>query len=683
MENYVNRCADSETVRCRVLKRYVYECENGTTLKRKLPKAPILSIVAVEYDTAELLDLRSKMQEGRIVWEVPEGNWNVHIFTCETGSAEGALTEEEETEAEEILPTAAPTAPSGRINMLNYDTCLRYFRETCGVLLDRLGETAATVRLLVCRDVQFGGENRRMWSEDFNEVFREKFGFDPAPFYPCLFDDVGDNPAYYRALLMRCRAAMLSEGYMKAAADFAAGRGLVSTGYAIESKATACSWFCGDAQMLHRYTTAPGVSMPFGYAYGLNGVKVAAGAADGLGKGLLCADMFRRYPALTDTMLYKETLNVLSRGANLIMAHLGEDREKKSAPEDNSTPQSLLDTLFHNRAAMDYTEFCARSQMLLRGGTHICDIAVLYPIHSIHANAYLFELPENGFEYPATPEMADYMADMNNLLAYCGTDAEFLHPEILAEKCYAENGLLCRVADDRTERFSVLLMPAMTVCSVRALRTAAKFFDCGGRVLATGVLPEHAVEGEEFDGEIRDLCTHIFGTAATDRNTMEISFENGNENGGKAVFLMPTETAADGVLTVDAATLKTALQSLNYAPDVILTAPPVCRYSGMASYSLSVYRKYGIDQKVIKLGYLNILHKRLDLCHLWFLTNTTEKDCEDDIYLRGTHTPEEWNPYRGKIRRLSPETVQTRGDTYTKIRLTVPANSAVFIVSEE
>ncbi len=686
MEAYLNANPENaEEIRCRVLNRYLYECTDSAVFRRKLPKSgKLMSVVALELDTAEILDLRDYVRDEdgvpMLEWQVAPGNWQVQAYVCMTGEEDAVLTEESGSES---APGNAQPAKTGRINMLDYDVCIRYFRETCGILLDSLSDDSrAAVKLFVSRDVQFGGKNRRMWSDDFNEVFRRMNGFDPAPIYPCLFQDAGDKPAYYRALLMRCRASLLADGYMKAAADFAAGRGLVSTGFAIESKATACSWFFGDGMLLHRYATAPGITMPFGYMYGLNGIKVAAGAADGFGKGLVCVDMFRRYPVLRDEMLYKETMNVFVRGGNLIMAHLGEDREEKATQEDENAPQSLLDSLFsHNRAAQDYAEFCARAQMLLRGGQHISDVAVVYPISSLHAYSYLFDVSERGFDYPATPENADYMADMNNLLAYCGTDAEFLHPEVLAESCYSDGGMLCRASGGTSGRFQVIMLPANCFASVRALRVITKFFDDGGRVIATGMLPSCALEGEEYDEEVGQLCVHIFGADAADRNNYNDVFENTSEGGGRSCFLMSNETAGDGVLVVDAELLRDALRAMDYAPDVILVNAPVMKYSGMVAYSLSVYRRFEMDKRLAHTGSVGCLHKRNDLCDVWYLANTTDKAYEDDVLLRGVHLPEEWNPYRGKVRHLPFEIVSCRGEVYTLVHLTMEAQTSTFLVS--
>lgn len=655
---------------CHILKNYEHECVAGETFTRALtPDETLMSLSAVEIDTGEILDLRSCItEEHRIVWQVPDGNWILHRYVCERD------------------PNAV------QINMLHYDTCVRYFAETCRPLLDSLPDDArGSIRMMICRNVQYGGKNRRMWSEHFNEEFQRRYGFDPAPYYPCLFQDLGPASLHYRALFMSCRAAMLTDGYMRAAADFCAARGMFATGFAIESKATACSWLFGDGQLLHKYSYAPGISMPFSYMYGLNGVKVASGAADGFDCGLVSADMFRRYPRLNEDTLYRESINVFVRGVNMEMVHVGRDREDAlQAPDPDQS--GLLALFTHNRAAEDYTDFCSRAQLLLRGGRHVCDIAVLYPIHSLHAQTYLYDFSQSGFEYPSTPEDADYMTDMNNLLTYACTDAEFLHPSVLTDSCYSEDGCLYRNTGEHGGRFYTVILPGCDVISLYALRMLAGFFACGGRIIATGCLPRHAFElnapircsGQEnapYDEEVRALCERIFGSAAVERHTFSDIYENRSAAGGAAYFIPSTRTDADGISVVPAAQLAGVLEQLGYPPDVYFVDPPKIEYSGVLGYNLPTFQKVGVGEKLLHSGSVGCLHKKNALCDVYFLSNTTDAPYQNDILLRGIHQAEEWNPYRGKTHKIPHEFVRFRGECYTRIRPTLSPGSCTFIIS--
>lgn len=671
MEAWLSRNPDlASTMECRILSEYEHVCIAGETFRRSLDSEGVLmSLVAVEADTSEILDLRTYItEENFLEWQVPEGNWVIHRYVCE------------------------PDHEAHLIHMMDYDICRQYLNKTAGALLDALPEEAAqAVQILICRNVQYGGKNRRMWSERFNEVFQAQFGFDPAPYYPCLFQEAGPSSFHYRALLMSCRAAMLTDGYMKAAADFASARGMTVTGFAVESKATACSWLFGDGQMLHKYSSVPGISLPFAYLYGLNGIKVAAGISDGLERGLVSADIFRRYEGLTDELVYRETMNAFVRGVNLLMAHLGEE---SGSPVCSATSEKLplSEMLSRSRAAEDYTDFCSRAGLLLRGGRHVSDIAVLYPIHAIHARTYLYDFAQQDFEYPAVLENADYMTVMNNLLTYACTDAEFLHPDILADHCHSDHGVLLRDTGEWGGRYSIVILPGTDVISVRAMRMLAKFFDDGGRILATECLPVRSFEMEhpiaptssdetDYDAEVRTLCAHIFGEDALDTGVIREVYSNKSASGGVSCFIPAITTAVDGTDMVPAAAMTDILHSFRIHPDFHFVRPSKIEYSGVIAYDLPTFRKIGVDVRLARAGSLGCLHRKTALCDVFYITNTTDDPYENDMLIRGRHAMEEWNPYKGKAHRIPCETVRWNGEVYTLLRLSLPASSSTFLVS--
>ena len=56
----------------------------------------------------------------------------------------------------------------------------------------------------------------------------------------------------------------------------------------------------------------------------------------------------------------------------------------------------------------------ARVQTMLRGGRHVADIAMLYPICDLHGKVNLYFSPVNGYEYPALLSKSDYMTVINS-----------------------------------------------------------------------------------------------------------------------------------------------------------------------------------------------------------------------------------------------------------------------------
>lgn len=678
MRDYISALGDAKkNVVCNVLVKYDYACTEGQVLKRKL-RVPetLMSLVAVNDDDLTILDLRQYIKDGDTMeWTVPDGNWNIEEFVCE------------------------PDVDSNAINLMDYDISSEYLKRTFHELLDHLGykEGKETpIDVFIYRNVMYAGKNHRMWHKDFNKIFTEQFGFDPAPYYPLLFRDFGGYAKRYKSMLMSCRAKILTDGYLKAAADICRAHDILCTGYPAEGKSVACSWLFGDGQMLHKYSSAPGLSMPFAYLYGLNGIRVASGAADQFGMDTVTGDLFKYFSRLNRDIIYRESMNAFVRGVNMVFAHLGEDRMDENAENKENRAWGSIFTKGDDLA--DFSEFTTRVQSLLRGGEHVSEAAILYPIHSLHGHTYLYQSDAtDGFEYPSTPDNADYMEMMNGFMNYIGIDTTFLHPDIVTEHAFAEDGTLFVPNDKGTMmKYKLIVLPAMSIISVKALRVIKKFFDEGGKVISTDNLPTTAYEcaqtfkdqnsairtESEEDREVREIMMHIFGKEIGDLRTYLRYYKNTNENGGKAYFFPSNRTSADRTETVSADILYQAVRNFEFAPDVYIDKMPRREFYGMLNYNLPDFMKIKLDKRLERGCSMNYIHKKYAGCDIFYITNTTGDEYKGDILFRGRHVPEEWNPYTGKIKRLSVEYVTFRGEVYTKAEMSIEASSCTFVVCQ-
>ncbi len=672
MRAYLAGLGEPEKACCRILTCYEYACTEKSLFRKKLKTTGIrMAIDAVNDDDLTILDLREFVRDGVLEWQVPPGNWNVSEFLCE------------------------PDVESHYVDLMDYSVSSEYLKNTFGHVLDVSAEAKAQVDLFVYRNVLFAGKNRRMWHPGFNDLFAEMFGFDPAPYYPVLFRDFAGKSGRYRSLIMTCRSRMMTDGYLKAAADFCAARGIFCTGYAAEGKATFCSWLFGDGQMLHRYASAPGISMPFAYLYGLNAAKVASGAADEFGCETVTADLFKYYMKLTKDIIYREAMNAYVRGVNMLFVHLGEDRTREETDIVESDG-SVLGSIFSKGDDLsDFAGFAGRTQTLLRGGEHVAEAAIVYPIHSLHSYVYLYQSERRDFEYPSTPENADYMEVMNNFLNYVGIDASFLHPDVLAERAFSENGILYLPGDRGVMKFRLLVLPSMTLISVKTLRVIRKFFEEGGKIIATDNLPFCASEAptramdinealrfeSPEDEEVKASIREIFGAEVGDPHIIRSYYKNESEKGGVAYFFPANRTTVDGTDTVTADILLQAARNFRLPVDVYIEKKPRVEFLGIVNQHLPDFLKVGIDRRLARGCSMNCLHKRYAGSEIYYFTNTTGNDYKGAVLLRGRLSPEEWNPLTGKIRKCSSETVRMFGEVYTRVPLNLEASSCAFLVS--
>lgn len=647
-------------LRCRVLETREYACTEGESLNLMIHPGVLMSLVAIEEESGEIVDLRDKITRGFVIWDVPCGNWTVIQYLC------------------------SEDFESCNINYLSYDVSYKYLESVYGSVTQRFsGDMGNVIDCLFYHDVQFATRNRRMWDEGFNAAFESEYGFDPAPYYPALFRNIGDKTPHYKALFFNCRAKQLQNGFLKAVSDFCEKNSIFCIGTAAGSKFPACSWLHGDGIMASRYATAPCAQMCGSYLYGSNSLKIASGAADCLDREIVACEMFGGYPSANSELLYKEMIFSYSKGVNHVFAYTPEVTE----------PCKLRGSVACAFAggspgkARKLFESVARMQSLLFGGRHVCDIAVLYPIYSLHSHVYLYEdRGAEGFEYPNTPENADYMNVINAITGFVGLDLTVLHPEVLHACCRTEGGVLFLDNDINSGEYRIIILPACDVISVESIRMLKRYFDGGGKVIATGKLPIYSfefVKNQNYDDEVRETVIHIFGDGCLDSGSIKKYCHNQNEAGGEAYFLYSSMSALDGTFTVSSSFLDEVLKSYNIAYDVEIENFPRHDVTGLLNIPLSEYVHMGMHHSIKGSGSLSYIHKCRNNCEIYYFANSSNVKYEGNAFLKGRLESELWNPQSGKIKKASCEHVQRKGVTYTRMTLDIPPATSLFAVGRK
>ena len=626
---------EDSSLRAKLLVCREYICNPRENVKRPIGEGTLLSAIALCEESSEIIDLRPFIEEDRIVWTAPAGNFVVRQYLCvEDTAREGA-------------------------NYLSYDASYRYIEMVFALFADVFAPYVGnTLSLLAYSGVGFLGTNRRSWDESFNTLFEERFGFDPSPYYACLFGYIGPGTTHLKAYFMTVRAAMLQNGIMKALYDFATAEGLIPFGSLSEPKLTGCSFSIGDTMLDNAY--APCALFDKAYMYGTNSVKIAAGAAYNFDHDHVNGELFRNYRLHEPEHLYKDAMNAFARGVNRTAMHL--------------TPELCKDSTFG--------DFVARVQTMLRGGRHVADIAMLYPIYQLHSAVNLYDSPTDGYEYPATQSTADYMTLINAISIYAGHDLTLLHPQTLETRCHSEGGYLYLDNEHNREKFRVLVLPAAELVSLSSMRAVKKFYDEGGKILATGVLPTKGFEFDkkrQGDREIKRLAKEIFGEDACNPFVMRDFCHNKNENGGEAIFLYFNSSAVDGTKMVRSSTVNEALNSFALPYDIYLPGMPRLECTGGLNSIYPEFRTVGLHRAIPGGGMLNHIHKKQEDGDIYYFSNTTSKEYNHHVLLRGAFAVEEWNPHDGGTRKRTCGFLSYRREIYTTLRLTLaPCTSTFF-----
>lgn len=665
--------------RTRTLIRRQYFCDPREQLYLPLREGTPMSVMAYDDEHTDRIDLRPYIRDGVIAYTVPDGNWTVEEYLC-TGEPQYG------------------EPPIHTCNILSYDSSMDFLKS----LFAHLGETVvaamgSTVTHLFVSDICFHAPNRRNWDDSFNEVFQARFGFDPAPYYPALYHFIGERDPHIKSLFMACRAEMFRSGLLSALKAISNRHGLHLIAAMAEPKLPACSWLNGDALANSLYS--PCAVQEKAYLYGINSTHLAASAADNYGSKYVSCELFRDYSKLTTDIAYKDAMNAFGHGANLLIAHWNQQRIT------GNTRRRLLDRFFMDvmgrEGKFTFSAFVARTQALLRGGSRVNDIAMLYPIYALHDKVYLYETPsDNSFEYPYTHFTCHYMTVLNTISTYVGQDITILHPETVNSLCNTEGGILYLKTPFQPQKFRILILPGADMVSLENLRLVQKFFDEGGKIVATGHLPKLAFEyhvddeqsdpndfmgmleyGTPNDREVRTISRHIFGDEALNPAIIKESFYNRGENGGEAYYIPSHRTAADGTELTDCVTLNNILQSFRVPLDMYMPDMPRFECIGAFNSSFNEFIRLGLGDFVPGGGMISRIHKQRDDLDIYFFANTTDRDYGDNIFLRGVHCFDCWDPHTGSTNRLGSRYVRYRGEVYTRTHLYVPAERAVFLIS--
>ncbi len=633
-----------DAVRSRKLVRHTHYCNQGESVNWQIFPGKLLSVVAYNEDRSESIDLREYIVDDRVIYNCPRGNWRI------------------------VQYISLPDNDGNRPNILSRsssDACIKAAYAIFADVLD--GYMGTTVTHLYYSGLAFKAINRHDWSDDFNEVFEARYGFDPAPFYPYLFTAGSKDAPRFKALFSDCRARMLRDGYIAAAENFAKENGLSLIGTLSESKSTQCSPIMGDAMLNN--TATPGAVLDRGYLYGINSVKLAAGAAFGRAKRDVFVELYKNYKENNFDIMMRDAAHAFARGANLPALHL---------PAPNAANHEQTSRLLRFTAAM---------RTCLKGGRQVSDIAVIYPIYYLHSCVNMYSAEIEGFEYSDTPSDADYMSVINSICLCAGHDVTLLHPDVISRSAKPEKDRLRLAGMSDEGGFRVVVLPAQRVASLSCMRVLRDYFDAGGRIIATGILPTKAFEydptdPDKNDKEVKEISEHIFGKDALDPSVIKEYCTNTSPAGGRSFFLYFSKTGIDGVSMVNSLDLRRALSVFKIGFDVFAPQMPKYETTGALNASFNEYTRLGLFKHLPDGGMFNHIHKRIGDKDIYFFANTANRVSHTPIFIRGAHVPLCYDPETGAKWHEDYEYVSVYGIVYTKFDISMRPTTSLVVVTE-
>ena len=457
----------------RRLDKHEDEVTGPAAYNKPLPAGKLMSLVAMNTATKERVDLTEKTAGGAIAWTVPAGSWKIMTFVC-------------------VLDGDA------NVDYLEPEQCAKLVGMVYQPYHDRFGKDfGATIGGAFYDEPTLYRAQGRTWTDRFNEKFQGAYGFSPTAWYPALWYDIGPETQAARNYLFGCRSEMYAAGYVKTVQDWCTAHGGIHLlGHQDQENVKNPVGVSGDLMKSYKYQDVPGIDKigwdndPEAY------YKIVSSVTYNWDKAQAMTETYGAMGNLSWDRLYGIVMEQYAKGINNFVQHgvwynLG---NITYLPE-----LSWRNPLYADGLAA-YNTYIGRLNVLLQErGRHVADIAVIYPIATLQAG-FRFDGPISPYSGGVSVPEADYIHLGELLATKVCRDFTFLHPEVLDERCTIQGDSLKLNNKINYEDYKVVILPGHKTMRWSNLRKLKEFYDKGGKVIATGQLPDKSAEfGHDAD----------------------------------------------------------------------------------------------------------------------------------------------------------------------------------------
>jgi len=594
----------------------------------------VMAVVAMDINHLKRIDLTSLAKEGQLKWQAPAGEWKIMVFNCRTVKAVG-----ETNDYNAVTDYLDPIASKWFINTV-YEPLYKEVGEYFG----------NTIFQTFYDDVGIYNEEKT-WTFRFNDKFKELTGKDPSIYYPALWYNIGPETEAARVAFFDTRAELLADGFPKVLSDWGKERNLPISGHAPGNYEIQPVDMCGDPFKFYRAQPIPMVDVIFNYPFGHDGLKLVSDGGDLYDKPIVAAETGSMFVPGGTTMGYRRAMELYIRGINRFsLAGLSESM---------GLGKSKVIEKFIGEPS-DFAEWCGRTSFLMQGGRRVSEIAIFYPIAALEAY-YYFDAPEYIPEMrwgTFVPYESDYLAIGEMLLNQVHRDFTFIHPDVLLSEKIKVNGSSLYLDNKVNQQsYKVLILPGQRVISMEALQKIKAYYEAGGSVIATSLLPSKAAElpinAEEAianDRKVQKIIKTMFGIDSSKPMPEGVSEIKINDNKGKAIFISKPNPDL----------LAQILEKLEVSSDIMFLGNPAPSSGG---------------------GALSYVHKVKNDLNIFFFANSTDEKVNTYVEVRGKIKPEIWDPHNGEITMIDDfKYIKKQDQDYTRFPLILDPVKSIFVV---
>ena len=493
------------------------------------------------------------------------------------------------------------------------------------MIAGQVGDHLGTTLTMFFQDELDFGARWPFWSEGLKNAFARAKGYPLAGRLAELWCERGPETTKFRLDFADVAVTMLEEHYFAPIYRWHethgclfghdnAGRGAIAVGRD----------FYGDYMRTMRWYSAPGSDDPdLRGERAFKGLKVASSIATLSKRKRVWAECFHSSGwGATPAEMLDGVNGVFALGATLINLH-GLYYTTAGSWWEWAPPD------FHFRqpywACMDaFNAYVTRLSWLLSQGSHVCNVAILYPSTALAgglndevnpALAGPTPLSEaQRFEPQPPVDAAEASAFAVARALFADTvDFSFLDDASLQEGTIDSGHLSAG-----NGRWRTIVLPDMTTISWNSLCRLRAFAEAGGRVVALGGLPRASDRTGSADPVVDAVVRSMFGP------------------GGSCIHVATTD------------------------PNVLVTIAPLEER----------------DVRVVGSA-MHVLHRRIAEQDLWFVHNPAAAPAEFTLFLRGTGAAWLLDPLNGEATPLSSV---LEGSAISRVVLSLPASGAAVVL---
>ena len=435
------------------------------------PASPVVNNAQYVIDPDKVTDLTDSFRDGKLNWKVPQGEWIIQRMAMRPTQVTNA--------------PASPEAVGLEVDKMSRTHVRSHFDAFIGEILRRIPKEDRTSFKVVVQDsYETGGQN---WTDDMQEVFKKRYGYDPLPYLPALWGTVVGSAEMSDRFLWDLRRLIAD----RVAYDYVGGLREVCNRHGLTTWLENYGHWGFPGEFLQYGGQSDEVGGEFWSEGTLGDIenRAASSCAHIYGKKRVWAESFTagglgflRYPA----MLKARGDRFFTEGINSTLLHVYVQQ-----PWDDRLPgmAAWFGCEFNRNntwfSQMDlFTGYLRRCNFLLQQGRYVADVAY-----------YIGEdAPKmTGTCNPALPRGYSY---------------DYINSEILLHQAKVRNGKL--VLDSGME-YGILVLPQQETMRPEVLKKIAGMVKQGLTIV--GVPPTHSpslANYPEADKQIAQLASRVW-----------------------------------------------------------------------------------------------------------------------------------------------------------------------------